>query len=61
MEPLADSSEVYNRLVTNSKKDWVSSLLAFAIVDEYRFEWMVHQENSTGSKPTVEEIKKWYA
>ncbi len=56
MKPLADSSEVYNHLVLNSKKDWVSSLLAFARVEEQRFEWMEHQKESTGSKPTVEEI-----
>ena len=61
MEPLADSSEVYNRLVVNSDDDWALSLLAFAVVEENRFEWMEHQKESTGSKPTVEEIKKWYA
>ena len=42
MEPLADSSEVYNRLVVNSDDNWALSLLAFAVVEENRFEWMEH-------------------
>ncbi len=61
MDPLSNSNDVYNHLVENSDADWVSSLLAFSIVEEQRIEWMKHQKNSSGSLPADDEIRKWYA
>jgi len=59
-ESLSDSRDVFNHLV-EPQENWMGSILAFAIAEEARFECMVHQKKATGSIPTDEEIRKWYA
>ena len=60
MEPLSNSSDVYNHLVETSDTDWVIGLLAFSMVEEKRFDWMEHQKKASGSLPSDEDIRKWY-
>jgi len=61
MKPLTDSRDVYEHLVANSSDDWLMGLLAFSLVEEQRLEWMEHQKEATGSLPSDEDIRKWYA
>ncbi|MCY4101396.1 MAG: hypothetical protein OXF46_10835 [Rhodobacteraceae bacterium] len=61
MQPLSDTRDVYIHLVEKSQDDWLIGLLAFSLVEEQRLDWMEHQKKATGSIPSDEEIRKWYA
>jgi len=37
-----------------------SGLVAFAVVEEQKIEWIRHQEENNGGSPTADEIKTWY-
>lgn len=58
---LSGSEDVYRICVTDSETSWETGLMAFALLEERRMEWMVHHEEHNTSPPTVEEIKGWYA
>lgn len=52
--------EIYDALVENSDESWIMGLLAFAILEENKFEWMKHHKLYNGSYPDEEKIKEWY-
>lgn len=54
------SADVYRELVEDSQESWLLGLVAFAIVEEQRIEWMRHHEERTGSAPTAEQVQSWY-
>lgn len=54
------SVDVYRELVEDSQESWLLGLVAFAIVEEQRIEWMRHHQERTGSVPTAEHIQSWY-
>lgn len=60
MPQITDSRDVYRQLVEESDEDWLYGLLAFAIIEEQRMEWMRHDEAATGAAPTLQEIENWY-
>lgn len=60
MPQLSNSQDVYQSLVEDSEEDWLLGLLAFAIVEEQRIEWMHHHRRTTGIEPTADEIDNWY-
>ena len=35
-------------------------LVAFAVIEERRIEWMKHQEEHTGNPPSSNEVVNWY-
>jgi len=54
------SEEIYKELVEDSEESWIYGLVAFAVFEEQRVEWMRHQESNNGSLPTADEVKNWY-
>lgn len=60
MPKFSGSEEIYKALVEDSEESWLLGLVAFAVIEEQRIEWMRHQELNTGSLPIADEIKKWY-
>lgn len=60
MPKYSGSADIYRELVEDSKENWLYGLVAFAIVEEQRIEWMKHHEIQNGRMPDNAEIKKWY-
>ncbi|MDD2466747.1 MAG: hypothetical protein PHI97_22340 [Desulfobulbus sp.] len=60
MPKYTGSADVYRELVEDSKENWLYGLVAFAVVEEQRIEWMKHYENQNGRMPDDTEIKSWY-
>ena len=52
--------DIYRQLVDESEDSWIFGLLAFAIVEEEKTEWMKHHVQHAGRSPTAEEIASWY-
>jgi len=52
--------DVYRELVENSEESWLLGLVAFAVVEEQRIEWMRHHENNHGALPSPEQVRAWY-
>ena len=60
MTKFSGPEEIYKELVQDSEESWLYGLVAFAVIEEQRIEWMKHQESNNGSLPTADEIKNWY-
>lgn len=60
MPKYTGSADVYRELVEDSKENWLYGLVAFAVVEEQRIEWMKHYEIQNGRVPNDAEIKSWY-
>lgn len=60
MTKFSGSEEIYKELVSDSDESWILGLVAFAIIEEQKIEWMRHQEVHTGSLPDYNAIKSWY-
>lgn len=60
MAKYTGSADVYRELVEDSPENWLYGLVAFAVVEEQRIEWMKHFEGQNGNMPREDEIKKWY-
>lgn len=60
MPKYSGSADVYRELVEDSKENWLYGLVAFAVVEEQRIEWMKHYEIQNGRVPNDAEIKSWY-
>lgn len=54
------SDDIYNELVDESEENWLYGLVAFAIFEEQRIEWMKHYKELNNKAPTATEIKNWY-
>ncbi|MCL1633838.1 hypothetical protein M2650_04165 [Luteimonas sp. SX5] len=55
------SDDIYRELVEESNQSWLLGLVAFAIVEEQRIEWIKHKLDTTGKRPTSAQIDDWYA
>jgi hypothetical protein len=60
MDKFSGPEDVYDELVENSEESWILGLVAFAVVEEQRIEWMKHQVEHTGNRPDAAAIKSWY-
>ncbi len=61
MTQLKGSEDIYRQLVDESEESWILGLLAFAVIEEQRIEWMKHHaDNNGGSIPGADEVAKWY-
>ena len=60
MSQILRSEDVYRQFVEESEEAWLYGLVAFAIVEEQRIEWMKHFEKRNGHRPSVDEIQHWY-
>ena len=55
------AEDVYRELVEDSNQSWLLGLVAFAVVEEQRIEWMRHHERTAGALPSADQIKHWYS
>lgn len=60
MSRYSGSHDIYKELVEDSEESWLYGLLAFAIIEEQRIEWMRHHCENNGAIPTSSEIQNWY-
>ena len=60
MPKISNSQDVYRQLVEESDEDWLYGLVAFAVVEEQRIEWMKHFDEHNGHVPDTNEIQHWY-
>lgn len=60
MPKISNSEDVYNKLVSEPDEGWLYGLVAFAVVEETRVEWMKHFAEINGASPTAEKIQEWY-
>jgi hypothetical protein len=54
------SEDIYNELVEESDENWLYGLVAFAVIEEQRIEWVKHMRENSGSDPTPEQVSEWY-
>src|SRR5690606_40951989 len=52
--------DIYRELVEESDENWLYGLVAFAVIEEQRIEWMKHMQENTGRLPTPEQVSEWY-
>ncbi|MBT2766140.1 hypothetical protein J7J08_00645 [Stenotrophomonas sp. ISL-67] len=60
MISLSGSEDAYSALVEKGAEGWIHGLVAFAVFEEQRFEWMRHIELKSGCLPSDEQIREWY-
>ena len=60
MPKISNSEDLYRHLVEDGEGSWLLSLLAFAIAEEQRMDWMKHSREQDGVFPNTEAIKDWY-
>ena len=54
--------DIYAELVDKRPENeaWLLGLVAFAVVEEQRVEWVKHHAENNGGPPTDGDIKNWY-
>lgn len=57
---LKDSKDVHRIFIENPENSWTLGLMAFAIFEDRRFDWMQHFEENEKRPPTPQEIEFWY-
>jgi len=60
MPLISGSEDVYRRFVDEAEEDWLYGLVAFAVIEELRIEWMKHFAEHNGGGPSANDIKHWY-
>lgn len=60
MSNLSGPEDTYKLLVEQSQDNWLYGLVAFAVLEEQRIEWMRHIEAQSGALPTAQQIEAWY-
>jgi hypothetical protein len=60
MPKLSGSLDAYEVLAEGAQGSWVRCSLAFAVIEEQKFEWMKHLEEHAGRVATDDEIRSWY-
>lgn len=61
MSIFSGPEDIYEELVDKVSEDeeWLLGLVAFAVIEEQKIEWMKHQTKN-GEVPSTEDIKNWY-
>lgn len=54
------AEDIYRELVDESDQSWLLGLVAFAVIEEQRIEWMRHHEQIHGALPPFQKIEEWY-
>lgn len=52
---------IYDELIGDEETSWLLGLVAFAVIEEQKIEWVKHVTATTGSAPTSTEIDNWYS
>lgn len=56
----AGCEDIYDELVGDEANSWLLGLVAFAVVEEQKIEWIKHWTKNSGGPPSSAEIQKWY-
>ena len=62
MDKFSGPQDIYENLVENAPDDeeWLLGLVAFAVIEEQKIEWMKHQAKNNGNMPSAQDIDSWY-
>ena len=62
MDKFSGPQDIYENLVENAPDDeeWLLGLVAFAVIEEQKIEWMKHRAEHRGSIPSAQDIDRWY-
>lgn len=60
MATISGAEDAYRILVEESEESWLFGLLAFAIIEERRIEWVQHFRRNNDRGPDETEIQHWY-
>lgn len=62
MNSFSGPTDIYERLVENvpENEEWLLGLLAFAVVEEQKIEWIKHHFDNENALPSDDDIRKWY-
>ena len=60
MAKFSGPNDIYKELVEDSEESWLYGLVAFAVIEEQRIEWVRHLEKHQGEPPSQDEVKSWY-
>lgn len=52
--------DIYDELVGDESTSWLLGLVAFAVVEEQKIEWIKHWKKNNVAPPSSQEVKKWY-
>ena len=56
----AGCEDIYDELIGDESTSWLLGLVAFAVVEEQKIEWIKHWTKNKGGPPSSDEIQKWY-
>ncbi|WP_421568578.1 hypothetical protein [Stenotrophomonas sp. PD6] len=60
MNDISGPQDVYKCLVEEAPEGWLLGLLAFAVLEEQRIDWMRHVEAKSGVATTSDQVRTWY-
>ncbi|MDY0093985.1 MAG: hypothetical protein RBT80_14920 [Candidatus Vecturithrix sp.] len=62
MNSFSGPADIYEELVENvpENEEWLLGLVAFAVVEEQKIEWMKHYAENNAGPPSETDIKGWY-
>ena len=60
MPQIHDSKDVHRILIEEADHAWLLGLVAFALFEDRRFDWMKHFQEYNQRQPNSDEIKSWY-
>lgn len=62
MARLNGPEDVYAELVDKQpvNEDWLLGLVAFAVIEEQRVEWVRHHSENNSGPPTDADVRNWY-
>ncbi|ARN76353.1 hypothetical protein BST96_09450 [Oceanicoccus sagamiensis] len=62
MDRFSGPEDIYEELVENAPEDeeWLFGLVAFAVLEEQKIEWIKHQTENNGGPPSKHDIDNWY-
>lgn len=62
MQKYSGPQDIYKKLVEDvpENEEWLLGLVAFAVIEEQKIEWMKHQSENNGGTPSNSDITSWY-
>lgn len=52
--------DIYDELVGDKNTSWLLGLVAFAVVEEQKIEWIKHYSSINGCSPSSDLVQNWY-
>ena len=60
LDEIKSSLDVHKMLVTDAEHSWTLGLMAYAIVEDQKHEWISHITMLNDREPTHTEIEEWF-